>query len=498
MVGERVTIMNILDLKRQLWAVHGALGLGSDTDGGADQGVGGVSGVGQVGGGGNGTGSGNGNDPTGFGVFGTGLSTPSVTNQTPGQESNVSITNSLMSMGVPLGFAQAIGNMATLGGNISGTQALAGIAQALTGLPIATAMKVAGAMGLSFDGKTATPDSSAKNEFGFSYGKGGDGADSVFSVSSPSTATTATQTPEEAAAAANKDPATLATSIANQSWNDWQGDKKALQGQVATNTARGNALYDSSMAAANGNMKLVTGMQDDYNNIYRPAGQQFANYVNMLGSKEYQDQQAGRATADVQQQADAQMNAAQRNLQRSGVNPNSGRMLSMANQNAIGTAAAQAGAANTSRRNTLSDWSTGLTKMADMGNATLNSAKGLDSSAQSWKTLGLNAGNTGFNQSSDLSKLSALNTSTSGGVAGTAANAIYNQGQLANSNAANQRANDAANPWTTIAGAIGTSAAKGIDWGSLFNPRSTGSGAFSATSGLPSSTDSDPLAFLDW
>ena len=297
----------------------------------------------------------------------------------------------------------------------------------------------------------------------------GGGSHGSTSTGGSSNAGSAGQATVDSTAAANKDPATLATSIANQSWNDWQGDKAALQTQVATNTQRGNALYDSATGAANGNMKLVSGMQDDYNSIYRPAGQQYAKYVGMLGSQGYQDQHAGRAAADVQQQTDMQMGAAQRNLQRSGVDPSSGRMLAMANQNAIGTAAAKAGAANTSRRNTMADWSAGLTKMSDMGNNTLNAARGLDSSAQAWNTLGLNAGATGFSQGSDLSKLSGFNASTSGTVAGNAANAIYNQGQLANANAANSRANDAANPWTTIGGAVITDAAKGIDWENIFS-----------------------------
>ena len=317
------------------------------------------------------------------------------------------------------------------------------------------------------------------------------------SAAGAQTTATTTQTPAEAAAAANKDPVTLATSIANQSWSDWQGDKAALQKQVDTNTQRGNALYDSSMAAANGNMRLVDGMQSDYNNIYRPAGQQFSKYVGMLGSQDYQDKQAGSAMADVQHQSSMQQAIAQRNLQRSGVNPSSGRAMAMNNQNAIGTAAAMANAGNTSRRNTTNDWAGGLVKMSDMGNATLSAAKGLDSSAQSWNTLGMNAGNTGFGQSSDLSKLSGFNASTSGGVAGTAANALYGQGALANANTNSQIAKDAANPLTTIGGAIITNAAKGVDW-SKFLPSSSGSGSFASMAGMPSSTDSDPLSFLNF
>lgn len=478
MVGERVTIMNILDLKRQLLALRGFC-MPSESDGG--NGSTGTSGATSAARGGNGGNSG------GFGMFGAvSYADPSLSDMTNTPTSGLSdadkatvakvrdavdrgeISRDALNRALsktPAAAKAAISVMgALLAGNL-GTAAAAAINKALDSKDPMESMR-----SLASEAEASGNLAASDNAFNSTGNDGGNSSDASGSSTTGSDgATAATSTTSTGTTSSNQDPATLATSIANQSWNDWQGDKTALQDQVATNTARGNALYDTATNAANQNMSLVTGMQDDYNNIYRPAGQQYANYVNMLGSKEYQDQQVGRATADVQQKSDAQMQAAQRNLQRSGVDPSSGRMASMASQNAIGTAAAQAGAANTSRRNTLSDWSTGLTKMADMGNATLNSAKGLDSSAQSWNTLGLNAGNTGFNQSSDLSKLSALNTSTSGGVAGTAANAIYNQGQLANSNSANQRANDAANPWTTIGGAIITDAAKGIDWGSLFS-----------------------------
>ena len=481
MVGEGVTIMNILDLKRQLLALRG-FRMPSESDGG--NGSTGTSGATSSARGGYG-----GGNSGGFGMFGAGLgnygeqadgftgynpTTGYATTQVSSPESsNYGYTRSTANkdrtnVGVN---GEASSRSLSLSAQVNDFFAENPWARAL---PFATAVSLAARAGESIGGKYSDADVSsvvAGGAAGLStQGDASRGTNGTIATTTGSDGASATtSTTSTGTTSSNQDPATLATSIANQSWNDWQGDKTALKDQVATNTARGNALYDTATNAANQNMSLVTGMQDDYNNIYRPAGQQYANYVGMLGSKEYQDQQAGRATADVQQKSDAQMQAAQRNLQRSGVDPSSGRMASMASQNAIGTAAAQAGAANTSRRNTLSDWSTGLTKMADMGNATLNSAKGLDSSAQSWNTLGLNAGNTGFNQSSDLSKLSAYNTATSGGVAGTAANAIYNQGQLANSNSANQRANDAANPWTTIGGAIITDAAKGIDWGSLFS-----------------------------
>ena len=470
--------MNIFDLKRQLWAVRGfrVEGGPGDTAGSGDS-LGGGDGIGLGG-------------SDGFGMFGmfNAAKDSQQANEVLGFEAvNDSLNDAKISMADREAAGSAIAAMST--------EERQAIAQTISGIVSAPEDKrsALAQAGLAVLSKAGLPGAIASGLIGFATspktnqqkvqdlldgisGKAsqtsatnGGGSHGSTSIGGSSPAGSAGQTAAEATAAANKDPATLATSIANQSWNDWQGDKKLLQEQVATNTQRGNALYDSATGAANGNMKLVSGMQDDYNSIYRPAGQQYAKYVGMLGSQGYQDQQAGRAAADVQQQSDAQMGAAQRNLQRSGVDPSSGRMLSMANQNAIGTAAAQAGAANNSRQNSMNSWANGLTKMSDMGNSTLNAARGLDSSAQSWNTLGLNAGSTGFNQMSDLSKLSGFNASTSGGVAGTAANAIYGQGALANANAANQRANDAANPWTTIGGAIITDAAKGIDWGSLFS-----------------------------
>lgn len=497
MVGERVAIMNTLDLKRQLLALRG-FRMPSESDGG--NGSTGTSGATSSARGGYG-----GGNSGGFGMFGAGLgnygeqadgftgynpTTGYATTQVSSPESsNYGYTRSTANkdrtnVGVN---GEASSRSLSLSAQVNDFFAENPWARAL---PFATAVSLAARAGESIGGKYSDADVSsvvAGGAAGLStQGDASRGTNGTIATTTGSDGASATtSTTSTGTTSSNQDPATLATSIANQSWNDWQGDKAALQTQVSTNTQRGNALYDSATGAANGNMKLVSGMQDDYNSIYRPAGKQYADYVGMLGSTGYQDQQAGRAASDVQQQSDMQMEAAQRNLQRSGVDPSSGRMLALASQGAIGTAAAKAGAANTSRRNTLADWSAGLTKMSDMGNNTLNAAKGLDSSAQSWNTLGLNAGSTGFSQGSDLSKLSGFNAITSGTVAGGAASAIYNQGQLANANAANSRANDAANPWTTIGGAVLTNAAKGIDWGSLFK---TSTPVANASNGIDWST----------
>lgn len=91
--------------------------------------------------------------------------------------------------------------------------------------------------------------------------------------------------------------------------------------------------------------------------------------VKRLNSADYLAQQRGKAMADVQQQSDAQMGIAQRNMSRMGVNPSSGRMLALNNQNAMQTAAAKAGAANasdvTNKQNYLSGMGTMLTGLND-------------------------------------------------------------------------------------------------------------------------------------
>lgn len=123
--------------------------------------------------------------------------------------------------------------------------------------------------------------------------------------------------------------------------------------------------------------------QADPTGLVGQAGQAYTDYkaqsspwlasmgdeVKRLNSADYLAQQRGKAMADVQQQSDAQMGIAQRNMSRMGVNPSSGRMLALNNQNAMQTAAAKAGAANasdvTNKQNYLSGMGTMLTGLND-------------------------------------------------------------------------------------------------------------------------------------
>lgn len=495
--------MNILEFKRKAlgytyrWSDRGtdSTGTGSGNTGGSDSG---------------GMGTNNGGGGDGFSMFGVSYANPSDDDMTTKPETNLTpeqkaaarevvngvlrgeitqdqVSAALAEKGLSPSIGSKIGSMiGSLFGALFGPigKMFGGAIGKKAGEALATDDPFSGLMSLAKDVRSGTYGEEAKTAFGsyqgdYKSGNGDVSSDFTKNEGEGTAPGASTDTTEGL-----KDPITLATSIANQAWNDWQGDKKTLQGLVATNTDRGNQLYDTSMQTVAGNLDLSKQMQGDYNNIYRPAGQKYANYVNMLGTEKYRDSQASSAMADVQQQATVQQQANQRNMNRMGVNPASGRAMALNNQNGLRTAALQAGAGTQARRNAYTDWSNGLIKMTDMGNNTLSAAKGLDSSAQQWSTLGMNAGNTGFLQNSDLSKLGAGNAASAGNVAGTAANALFGQ-------AASNRADDAANPWTTLAGAGLTSAIKGIDWGNLWP-----SSGFTSTPGMPSSTDEDPLEFL--
>lgn len=265
-------------------------------------------------------------------------------------------------------------------------------------------------------------------------------------------------------------PITLATSIANQSWTDWTGTKAALQAKVDANGAAGNAFAATSRAAADKQLVLAGQMQDDYRANFAPAGKQLSDYVTMLGTPGYRDQQRQGAMADVSMQSALAQQEAQRNASRMNINPASGRALAMTNQNAIATATARAGAGTMAERNANADWSKGLTSLTGLGLDTLKTGQAVGDSAQKWGQLGLDAGSTGFMQGMDLGKLGAVQTQTSGQVAGTAANALANS-KLADARVTESQANtkiaqDKANPWTTIGGALVTDFGKNVieDW----------------------------------
>lgn len=220
---------------------------------------------------------------------------------------------------------------------------------------------------------------------------------------------------------------------------------------------------------------------------YAQQGQ--ANYDEMrglnklYGSDDYRAQQRGRAMADVQQQADSAYQTAQRDQMRMGVNPASGRMAAMGNQRAMQTALGKVSAAANSDTTLRDTYAKGL---ASLQTANSDMAK----SAQGWSAIG--------NDASKNNLAWGLGSSELGLQAATQnQNNTYNWGSLANQKYGIDRGvfNNAA----TIAGAsdrqdsanlaslagLGLNSATKVDWSKFWDS--------GASSGLANYTASDPM-----
>jgi len=229
-------------------------------------------------------------------------------------------------------------------------------------------------------------------------------------------------------------------------WGDYvKNTLPGLQNQANQATERGNAAFDTAQSQSGTSMGLADMMNKDYTNIYRPFGQKMANEVNNLNSEGYLSQQRGKAMADVQQQSDAQMQSQQRNLQRMGVNPSSGRALAMGNQNAIATAAAKAGAAGQSDAFNKQNYLQGLSSMNNFGSTLQTQARANNSQAMDWSKYGLASGVTGLGANMDVSKLTTANALGYGGLENQKQSVANGATQTANQQSQYDNSNDLGN-----------------------------------------------------
>lgn len=216
-------------------------------------------------------------------------------------------------------------------------------------------------------------------------------------------------------------------------WADYQKNTlPGLQTLVSQAASRGNEAYDLSKTQQSNSMGLADQMNKDYTNIYQPFGKKMADEVNNLNSEGYLSQQRGKAMADVQQQADAGLATNQRNMMRMGVNPSSGRMVAMGNQNAIQTATAKAGAASLSDSSNKQNYLQGLNSMNNFGTQLQTQARANTSQGMDLSKAGLASGLTGLASGMDVSKLTTATAGTYGGLANQKASIANGTAQVAN------------------------------------------------------------------
>jgi hypothetical protein len=179
--------------------------------------------------------------------------------------------------------------------------------------------------------------------------------------------------------------------------------------QRADSIARANEISDAQLLAMNKQIALT----DDYANYnkqtFRPLEQGIVADAQDYDTTQRRDSASAAAISSVGQQADIARQSQNRNMQRMGVNPSSGKMMAMQNQTGIQEAAAKAGAGTAARNNVETQ---GYARTMDAANLGRNLASNQATSAG----IAVNQGNA-----------SAANSASTGNIT-AGGNSIMNSG----------------------------------------------------------------------
>lgn len=152
-------------------------------------------------------------------------------------------------------------------------------------------------------------------------------------------------------------------------------------------------VTEQQLGVAEDQAKWARSDRERYETVFKPIEDQFIDEATNYATAERQAQAAAEAKGDVQVAAAGARDAAQRNAASMGINPTSGRYAGIDRATELGTAMAEAGAANTARQAVRDK---GLALKADVANM----GRGLPSQSAQAQALGLNAssGAVGLNQ----------------------------------------------------------------------------------------------------
>lgn len=109
-------------------------------------------------------------------------------------------------------------------------------------------------------------------------------------------------------------------------------------------------VYGAQLGMMNENQRQAKDYYDYQVSAYRPLEQGMVRQAQSFNTDAYREQLASQAAADAGRAFNVNQGAMERSMASMGVNPNSGRFASMANQNALAMAAQRAGAMNSTRQ----------------------------------------------------------------------------------------------------------------------------------------------------
>lgn len=240
---------------------------------------------------------------------------------------------------------------------------------------------------------------------------------------------------------------------------------KQIYGETAGDRAQATAIADqvsrAQLDAQNLQNKVAQAGYEDYTNTYRPLEQKLVADAQNYDTPERRAAEAASASADVETSIAAQRGATMRAMERSGVNPASGKVMAMAGALDIGAAKAKAGAANAAMKTVEQQ---GYARRMDAANLGRNIASAQGTNASIASQIGAGAvGSANAGLGAATSGQGILNSGYAGAQAGLAGAANtysqINQNKIAAGSSSNSL-------WGGLGSAAGMLGAAGIkQWG---------------------------------
>jgi hypothetical protein len=126
----------------------------------------------------------------------------------------------------------------------------------------------------------------------------------------------------------------------------WERDRAAVQDPLV------QRIVNQQISQGDTNQARADEQWNIYKNLFQPVEQRMVDDANNFDSQERKDRMAGQAAADVTQSYANTTDQNQRQMERMGVNPNSGRFAAINNEMNLNRAKDTAGAMNKTRTDT--------------------------------------------------------------------------------------------------------------------------------------------------
>jgi|SRR6185437_2194806 len=200
--------------------------------------------------------------------------------------------------------------------------------------------------------------------------------------------------------------------------------------QLAWNQTRAAAqdpliakIAQQQIQSADTNTARANDQWNQYKTMFQPVENQMVTDAQNFDSPERQAQQAAMAGADVTSAYGGALDSNQRNMERMGVNPNSGRFQAINNETNLAQAKDTAGAMNNARNNTIMQGMALRQGAAQFGRNMPNTGLAADS-------LALNGGNAAVGNMATGANMNNAGVNTAAGLYGGAAGAYGSAGSL--------------------------------------------------------------------